>query len=87
MESILSFNCISINPIRELRELCQQKNFRLGLPKPIKEGGCYLVKVEVDVGNEYLTSSAINHNSKAGRRVAAQEALAKLKVILHVHLS
>ncbi|KAL0915263.1 hypothetical protein M5K25_015666 [Dendrobium thyrsiflorum] len=85
LEPILRFNCLSINPVRELRELCQQKNFGLRLPPPVKEDRSYLVKVEIDIGDEHLTSSAINHNSKAGRRVAAQIALAKLKDLGYKH--
>ncbi|XP_020599927.1 endoribonuclease Dicer homolog 4 isoform X2 [Phalaenopsis equestris] len=84
-EPILSFNNLTINPVRELRELCQQKNFCLRLPQPVKEGGCYLVKVEVDIGDEQLTTSTTNHNSKAGRRLAAQKALAKLKDLGYKH--
>ncbi|KAK8962740.1 hypothetical protein KSP40_PGU006191 [Platanthera guangdongensis] len=85
LEPVLTFNCLYLNPVRELRELCQHKNFILGLPDPVKENNSYLVKVEVDTGDSQFTTTAVNRNSKAGRRVAAQGALFKLKGLGYKH--
>ncbi|XP_020265696.1 endoribonuclease Dicer homolog 4-like isoform X2 [Asparagus officinalis] len=80
LEPILRFSSLQINPVRELRELCQSYSFELGLPDPVKQKEGYSVWVEIDVKGKHLTYSAVNNNSKAARRTAAQEALCKLKV-------
>lgn len=80
LEPILRFSSFHINHVRELRELCQSYNLELGLPNPVKQNEDHLVKVEIDVKGEHLVFSAVNKNSNAARRTAAQEALHKLKV-------
>lgn len=82
LETVLRFSSLQINPVRELRELCQSYGFELGLPEPVKqqrEG--YYVQVEIDVKGNHLMYSAVNNNSKAARKMAAQEALCKLKAL------
>ncbi|URE34705.1 hypothetical protein MUK42_13295 [Musa troglodytarum] len=71
--------CPKINPLRELRELCQYFNFAMRLPDPVKVGGDYCVKVETDVKDEHLMFTSTNKSSKTARRMAAQEALSMLK--------
>ncbi|XP_010932228.2 endoribonuclease Dicer homolog 4 isoform X2 [Elaeis guineensis] len=85
LKPVLSFSSLQLNPVRELRELCQCYDFELGLPDPtkIKEG--YFVKVEVDAKGNPLSCTATNKNSKAARRMAAQEALSKLKALGYKH--
>jgi len=80
LEPALGFSSLQINPIRELLELCSSYSFELGLPDPVKQREGYFVQVEVDVKGRHLTFSAVNNNSKAARRTAAQDALRKLKV-------
>lgn len=87
LEPILRFSSLQINPVRELRELCQSYSFELGLPSPVKQKEGYFVQVEIDVKGEHLTCSAVNNNSKAARRTAAQEALCKLKALGFNHKS
>ncbi|KAG1358937.1 putative Endoribonuclease Dicer [Cocos nucifera] len=85
LKPVLSFSSLQINPIRELRELCQCYDFELGLPDPVKIKEGYFVKVEVDAKGNLLTCTATNQNSKAARRMAAQEALSKLKALGYKH--
>ncbi|XP_009418500.3 endoribonuclease Dicer homolog 4 isoform X1 [Musa acuminata AAA Group] len=76
---VLDFSSFQINPLRELRELCQYFNFAMRLPDPVKVGGDYCVKVEADVKDEHLMFTSTNKNSKTARRMAAQEVLSMLK--------
>ncbi|XP_073010330.1 endoribonuclease Dicer homolog 4-like isoform X2 [Typha latifolia] len=85
LDSLLSFTNLQLIPIRELRELCQSNGFELVLPDIIKDKGGYLVKVEIDMKGEPLSFSAINQNSKSGRRMAAKKALSKLKALGYKH--
>lgn len=87
LEPLLRFSSLQINPLREIRELCQSYNFELGLPDPVKLKEVFLVQVEIDVKGKRLTFSAVNNNSKAARRTAAQEALCKLKALGFKHKS
>lgn len=82
LKPILSFSDMHMNPMRELRELCQCSGFELGLPKPIKVDGEFHVKVEVNVNGEMISCTAANRNSKDARKLAAQDTLSKLKVYL-----
>ncbi|KAJ6837174.1 endoribonuclease Dicer-like protein 4-like isoform X1 [Iris pallida] len=81
LEPVLRFSSLHINPVRELRELCQSYGFELGLPEPVKQREGYYVQVEVNVKGNHIMYSAVNNNSKAARRMAAQEALCKLKAL------
>jgi endoribonuclease Dicer len=80
LKPVLSFSDMHMNPMREIRELCQCHELKLGLPKPVKAGGEYHVKVEVNINSEVISCAAANQNSKVARKLAAQEALCKLKV-------
>jgi endoribonuclease Dicer len=87
----LSFSDMYINSVRELHELCESSNFELRLPDPVKLAAThapvtkgarvYNVNVEVRIPGNYLTFTATNRSSKAARKMAAQEALLKLKVL------
>ncbi|KAJ3708060.1 hypothetical protein LUZ61_011765 [Rhynchospora tenuis] len=81
----LSFSDMQINSVRELRELCQSSNFDLRLPDPVKVAQVYNVNVEVGIPGKYLTFTATNCSSKAARKMAAQEALLKLKALGYKH--
>lgn len=80
LNPILSFSSLKLNPVRELRELCQFKNFELQFPDHEKVKGDYLVRIEIRANGELLSFTATNHSSKVARRMAAQEALRELKV-------
>lgn len=82
LKPILSFCDMHINPMRELREICQYNGFELGLPKPTKDDGEFHVKVEVNINDKMISCTAANRNSKDARKLAAQETLSKLKVYL-----
>ena len=82
LQPILSFCDMHINPMRELHELCQCNRFELGLPKPTKADGEFHVKVEVNINGKMISCTAANRNSKDARKLAAQDALSKLKVYL-----
>ncbi|RCV34474.1 hypothetical protein SETIT_7G162200v2 [Setaria italica] len=87
LKPILSFCDMHINPLRELRELCQCNGFDLGLPKPIKADGEFHVKVEVNVNGKMISCTAANQNSKHARKLAAQDTLSKLKNYGYKHKS
>ncbi|XP_020109653.1 endoribonuclease Dicer homolog 4 isoform X1 [Ananas comosus] len=76
---VLNFTSLQLHAVRELREFCESSGLPLGLPDPVKEKGLYFVKVEVGLKDHTLTCMATNKNSKAARKMAAQEALSKLK--------
>ncbi|KAM0886804.1 hypothetical protein ACQ4PT_029462 [Festuca glaucescens] len=85
LKPVLSFSDMHMNPMREIRELCQCHELKLGLPKPMKAGGEYHVKVEVNINSEVISCAAANQNSKVARKLAAQEALCKLKKYGYTH--
>lgn len=80
LEPALEFSSLQLNPVRELRELCQCVDVKPEFPKPLKEKEGHYVSVEIDVKGNHLTFGAVNHNSKTAQKMAAQEALSKLKV-------
>lgn len=80
LRPVLNFTSLQLHSVRELREFCESSGLQLGLPVPVKEKGLYFVKVEVGLKDHTLTCTATNKNSKAARKMAAQEALSKLKV-------
>lgn len=80
LKPVLTFSDMHMNPMREIRELCQCHELELGLPKPTKANGEYHVKVEVNINNKVISSGAANRNSKVARKLAAKETLSKLKV-------
>ncbi|KAM0933866.1 hypothetical protein DsansV1_C34g0226111 [Dioscorea sansibarensis] len=87
LNPILSFSSLKLNPVRELRELCQCKNFELQFPDHEKVRGDYLVRIEIRANGELLSFTATNHSSKVARRMAAQEALRVLKARGYRHKS
>ncbi|KAK3144295.1 hypothetical protein QOZ80_4AG0311150 [Eleusine coracana subsp. coracana] len=87
LKPLLSFSDMHINPMREIRELCQCNGFELGLPKPMMANGEYHVKVEVNINGKTISCSAANRNSKDARKMAAQETLSKLKNYGYRHRS
>ncbi|KQJ83511.1 hypothetical protein BRADI_5g15337v3 [Brachypodium distachyon] len=79
LKPVLSFSGMHMNPMREIRELCQCNELELGLPKPMKADGEYHVKVEVNINSTMISCTAANRNSKVARKLAARETLSKLK--------
>ncbi|KAL6652413.1 hypothetical protein ACP70R_011338 [Stipagrostis hirtigluma subsp. patula] len=87
LKPVLSFSDMHINPMRELRELCQCNGFELGLPEPMQANGEFHVKVEVNINGKTISCLAANRNSKDARKLAAQETLSKLKSYGYKHRS
>ncbi|KAJ0973518.1 hypothetical protein J5N97_021477 [Dioscorea zingiberensis] len=87
LDPVLSFSSLQLNPVRELRELCQYKNFDLQFPDPVKISGGFSVRIEIHASDNLLSFSATNHSSKAARRMAAQEALCKMRALGYRHKS
>ncbi|XBJ03091.1 hypothetical protein VPH35_022331 [Triticum aestivum] len=85
LKPVLSFSDMHMNPMREIRELCQSHELELGLPEPMKADGEYHVKVEVNINSQVISSAAANRNSKVARKFAAQETLSKLKNYGYTH--
>lgn len=87
LDPIMNFSssCLQLSSIRELQELCQTHNFELSFPDSEKQKGDFKVEAVVVDANDGCTRSivkgcAINPSRKVAKRMAAQEALSKLKV-------
>lgn len=82
LHPVLCFSAVQLNPVRELRELCQSCNFNLDFPRRVAVNGEYKVQVIVTAKERTLTFTAVDRNSKFARTMASREALSKLKVFL-----
>ncbi|GAV83950.1 dsrm domain-containing protein/DEAD domain-containing protein/Helicase_C domain-containing protein/Ribonuclease_3 domain-containing protein/PAZ domain-containing protein/dsRNA_bind domain-containing protein [Cephalotus follicularis] len=74
-----AFSILHLNPIRELRELCQSHNWVLQFPTSEK-GGFFAVEAKVNGNDVCVSASASNVNKKDATNIAAKKAIAKLKV-------
>ncbi|XP_078438839.1 dicer-like 4 isoform X2 [Wolffia australiana] len=81
LNPILSLNPMQVNPLRELRELCQCRHLGLTFSPPVAVQGKFLVEVTVTTTERTLTCSAIDLNSKVARTLASKKALTKLKAL------
>lgn len=81
LDPIMRFSSLQLSPIRDLRELCQSKNWDLQLPAT-KNGNLYTVEAKVIGKDISVTASGTNRNTKEAIRISAQQIFAKLKVDL-----
>ncbi|KAK9098409.1 hypothetical protein Syun_025454 [Stephania yunnanensis] len=75
---VLNFSTLQLDPIRELQELCQSRNWKLN-PSSTRRGGVFSVIVEVNGKDFRLSSSATNLSKKVATRVASKEIFLNLK--------
>ncbi|XP_021275639.1 dicer-like protein 4 isoform X1 [Herrania umbratica] len=80
LDPIKSLSTVQLNPIRELQELCQSRNWDLRFLAS-KSGRNFSVDAKVNAGDVPLAVSAINPNRKDAIRTAAQQIYAKLKAL------
>lgn len=79
MLSLLNPTKLWINPIRDLRELCQCHGMNLQFPAS-KKNGMYYVQVKVKSGDMTMDDCASNISKKAAKRMAAKQIFSRLKV-------
>ncbi|XP_068649428.1 endoribonuclease Dicer homolog 4-like isoform X2 [Aristolochia californica] len=79
LQHIEKFSHKKLSPIRELRELCQSKNFGLSFPSSKNDRNIFSVKAIVELNGSKITGHAVNISKKAAERMASQDVLSKLK--------
>ncbi|KAG9456245.1 hypothetical protein H6P81_000753 [Aristolochia fimbriata] len=79
LDPIKKFSRLKLSPIRELRELCQSKNFGLCFPSLKKDKCTFSVKAIVEMDGSKITGHALNVSKKAAERMASQDVLLRLK--------
>ncbi|XVF35510.1 hypothetical protein REPUB_Repub18cG0151900 [Reevesia pubescens] len=80
LDPIKSLSSMQLNPIRELQEFCQSRNWDLEFLAS-KSGRNFSVVAKVNAGDVPLAVSAINPNKKAATRTAAHQIYVKLKAL------
>ncbi|CAK7338282.1 unnamed protein product [Dovyalis caffra] len=78
LDPITSFSNLQINPVRELKELCQSHNWDLEVPAS-KKGRTFSVDVKLSGKGMYLSASASNSNQKEAIRMASEQIFERLK--------
>ncbi|KAJ8768160.1 hypothetical protein K2173_021100 [Erythroxylum novogranatense] len=77
-DSILDFSDLQLNPVRELQELCQSRNWDLQFPTQ-KKGRTFMAEAKVSSSDVCVSASASNSNRKEAIRTAAEQVFVKLK--------
>ncbi|KAI3443972.1 hypothetical protein Pfo_000637 [Paulownia fortunei] len=78
LDPSVSFSKMQLNPLRELRELCQSYNWDLQF-SALEKGGKFSVEASVSEEKVSATASATNISGKAARRMAARQVFECLK--------
>lgn len=87
LKPLVTPETLRLEPIRELRELCQKQKF--GDPKFKMERGTkgdFLMTVTVQVKNETIMEVGRKGDKKSAKKIAAIQALSSLKVKTLAHL-
>jgi len=79
LDPISSFSNLQINPVRELKELCQSHNWDFEVPAS-KKGRTFSVDVTLSGKDMNISASASNSNKKEAIRMASEKIYARLKV-------
>jgi endoribonuclease Dicer len=79
LNPISSFSNLQINPVRELKELCQSHNWDFEVPAS-KKGRTFSVDVTLSGKDMNISASASNSNKKEAIRMASEKIYARLKV-------
>ncbi|XVE71087.1 hypothetical protein DITRI_Ditri10aG0122200 [Diplodiscus trichospermus] len=80
LDPIKSLSSVQLNPIRELQELCQSRNWELEFLTS-KSGRNFCVDAKLNAGDVPLVVSVINTNKKDATRTAAHQVYVKLKAL------
>ncbi|KAF5182541.1 Dicer-like protein, partial [Thalictrum thalictroides] len=78
LDPIMSFTSLQLNPVRELTELCQSRNWELQFSYS-KRGGGFVVDAWVNGKSVHATGCGTNLSKKAAERTAARKIFLKLK--------
>lgn len=78
LDPISSFSNLQINPVRELKELCQSHNWDFEVPAS-KKGRTFSVDVTLSGKDMNISASASNSNKKEAIRMASEKIYARLK--------
>ncbi|CAA7398025.1 unnamed protein product [Spirodela intermedia] len=81
LHETLRFSSLQLNPVRELRELCQSRHLKLNFSHRVRVKGEYKVEVMVTAEEKTLTFTAVDRNSKVAKTMASREALSNLKAL------
>ncbi|CAI9097482.1 OLC1v1033915C1 [Oldenlandia corymbosa var. corymbosa] len=74
----MSFSKLWINPVRDLRELCQCHNLDLQFSSS-KRNGRFSVQAKVKLGDNYVQDSAVHVSKKSAQRMASKLLYSQLK--------
>ncbi|KAF9680685.1 hypothetical protein SADUNF_Sadunf06G0147300 [Salix dunnii] len=78
LDPIKSFSNLQINPVRELKELCQSHNWDFEVPAS-KKGKTFSVDVKLSGKDMSISASASNSNKKEAIRMASEKIYTRLK--------
>ncbi|KAJ6406905.1 hypothetical protein OIU84_010423 [Salix udensis] len=78
LDPIKSFSNLQINPVRELKELCQSHNWDIEVPAS-KKGRTFSVDVKLSGKDINISACASNSNKKEAIRMASEKIYARLK--------
>ncbi|KAJ4850950.1 hypothetical protein Tsubulata_011532 [Turnera subulata] len=78
LDPIASLSSVKLNPVRELREICQSRSWNLQVLTS-RKGRTFLAEVKVSGKDVNLPASARNSNRKEAIRTAAEQIFMKLK--------
>lgn len=80
LDPIIDIAKLRLDPLRELRELCQFYHWKLQFPSSKKDGK-YSVEARVNGNDVSATACATSFSKKTAKRMASQQVVAHLKVI------
>ncbi|KAB5552816.1 hypothetical protein DKX38_010127 [Salix brachista] len=78
LDPIISFSNLQINPVRELKEICQSHNWDFEVPAS-KKGRTFSVDVKLSGKDMNISACASNSNKKEAIRMASEKIYARLK--------
>ncbi|KAG5243775.1 dicer protein [Salix suchowensis] len=78
LDPIKSFSNLQINPVRELKEICQSHNWDFQVPAS-KKGRTFSVDVKLSGKDMNISACASNSNKKEAIRMASEKIYARLK--------
>ncbi|KAJ6698597.1 DICER-RELATED [Salix purpurea] len=78
LDPIKSFSNLQINPVRELKEICQSHNWDFEVPAS-KKGRTFSVDVKLSGKDMNISACASNSNKKEAIRMASEKIYARLK--------
>ena len=84
---LLCSSSMQVNPIRELRELCQSCHFDLDFRDPVSVDGKFMAEVVVTAKEKMMTFTCVDRSHKVAKEMASRSALSKIKVESYIFSS